>query len=496
MIARFLGVYDGMKLEVQKKTRINLYMILFILAALFLYLILTIIGIVQRSPVMITALLVSMSILAVNLLLLYKGKYQVSSVFTILFMTIFVTIISNITSTKYFAYATNFVLHILPMLLAFTITFSRRFSNMNAGVNLALFIMEYFLFYYPIQPEGKINDNLYVFILVYFLTWFLGANNQSILEESIKAAEDELELNLKRVDKIESVVDTAGKGDFVAEGLDRNSRDRLESGLKILLESFSQALIRIRTLADNVSESAHQVSGASQSLSQGATETAASIEEITASVNEFKGDIRNSVTRSDEVSRIAKNNQESAEKGNRVIQATADTVERIRTESDDIRKIIKLIDDLAFQTNLLALNANVEAARAGKYGKGFAVVAEEVRSLAVRSSAAVKETTSKIESILARIEEAYKSMKESLKQFGEIMNGADRLQVLSSEVSATSREEISKMEMITKSIDHIQAATQSSSAIAEETASASVELDGYSRSLLELIGEYRIKDVD
>ena len=113
---------------------------------------------------------------------------------------------------------------------------------------------------------------------------------------------------------------------------------------------------------------------------------------------------------------MTKRNAENARQGQRTGQAGARAadqgvgdmqnmsaaMEAIKVSSDDIAKIIKTIDEIAFQTNILALNAAVEAARAGEAGMGFAVVADEVRNLAQRSAQAAKETAAKIEGAITK----------------------------------------------------------------------------------------------
>ncbi|MCD7906712.1 MAG: methyl-accepting chemotaxis protein, partial [Clostridium sp.] len=89
---------------------------------------------------------------------------------------------------------------------------------------------------------------------------------------------------------------------------------------------------------------------------------------------------------------------------NQSMQEMIQAREEITASSNEIRKVIKTIEDLAFQTNILALNAAVKAARAGVAGKGFAVVAEEVRNFAIKSSEASKNTAAMIESSLRSVE--------------------------------------------------------------------------------------------
>jgi len=167
---------------------------------------------------------------------------------------------------------------------------------------------------------------------------------------------------------------------------------------------------------------------------------------------------------------------------------------KINASSDEIKKVVKVIDDLAFQTNLLALNANVEAARAGKYGEGFAVVADEVRNLAVRSAAAVKETTGNVEDSIRNIEAGNKAAEATATQLESIMNGSSKVADFLEEIATASKEQAEAIDQITQGLEQIDQVTQSNTASAEESAAAAEELASQSVQLKNMVATFKLKD--
>lgn len=239
--------------------------------------------------------------------------------------------------------------------------------------------------------------------------------------------------------------------------------------------------------AEQTTEAAHQVACSSQSLAEGASQQAASLEETSSSLEEMASMTRRNAEGTVKAGELARQARASADAGVRDMRSMVDSMEAIKKSSDEVGKIIKTIDEIAFQTNLLALNAAVEAARAGEAGLGFAVVAEEVRSLAQRSAQAAKETALKIETALTSTTQGVHISSQVAAQLDSIVQQVRQVDELMAEVTTASGEQSRGIEQITGAVSQMDQLTQSNAANAEESASAAEELNAQSQTLKEAV---------
>jgi len=201
------------------------------------------------------------------------------------------------------------------------------------------------------------------------------------------------------------------------------------------------ALESIRQGGESVAATSVQISGAANSLAEGSTEQAASLEETAASIEEMSSMAKGNAGHTQHARTAATEARQTAEAGAGRISAMQTAMSEIQTASQDITKILKTIDEIAFQTNILALNAAVEAARAGEAGMGFAVVAEEVRSLAQRCAAAAKETAIKIEDSVSKSQQGVALSGEVAQNFTSIQTQIQTLDRLINDIANASTEQ-------------------------------------------------------
>ena len=252
----------------------------------------------------------------------------------------------------------------------------------------------------------------------------------------------------------------------------------------------------LRDLITELNESSHQLSGAageistaSHSLAEGASEQAASLQETTSSLEEMAAMTKRNAEHSRRANALAKQTRDAAERGALDMREMSAAMSTIKTSGDDIAKIIKTIDEIAFQTNILALNAAVEAARAGEAGLGFAVVADEVRSLAQRSAHAARDTSAKIAGAIASTSQGVEISAKVAQTLSDILTRARQVDELAAEVAGASHEQSQGIDQVTQAVGQMDQVTQTNAANAEESAAAVEELNAQAAALKHSVTE-------
>lgn len=312
-----------------------------------------------------------------------------------------------------------------------------------------------------------------------------------VLYENLKLATDNITDIVKDINRVLEEI-ASGNLDVEISADYQGDFAEIKDSLYHIIKSLSQMLGDINEAAEQVSTGSRQVSDGSQALSQGSTEQASSIEELTASITEIAAQTKQNAANANKASELATIAKDNAARGDEQMKEMLDSMEKINESSNNISKIIRVIDDIAFQTNILALNAAVEAARAGQHGKGFAVVAEEVRSLAARSAEAAQETTDLIEGSINRVQAGTKIANETASALNAIVDGIQAAASLIQDIANASNEQASGIAQINKGIEQVSQVIQNNSATAEESAAASEELSGQAELLKQMVGQFKL----
>ena len=322
-----------------------------------------------------------------------------------------------------------------------------------------------------------------------------GDINQSLEKDKDNEFGDLIDDFTKMIENISArakVAEEVAGGDLTVNYTPASDKDVMGKALKKMVRENNKNLSVIRDAAARMASGANEVASASNSLAQGTTEQASAIEEITASIEEIANGAKLNAEDANAANELVQNTKDGAIRGNDQMKQMIKAMKDINESSENISKIMKVIDDIAFQTNILALNASVEAARAGVHGKGFAVVADEVRNLASKSAEAAKDSAEMIEDSIKKVEIGSKLAQETAVALEEIQESVENIAKLVSGIATASVNQANSVGQVNAGITQIADVVQTNSATSEECAAASAELSSLAGQLQHAVAKYKL----
>jgi len=339
------------------------------------------------------------------------------------------------------------------------------------------------------------------------------------------------EITMRRIVRSISLVATRAQliaeGDLTGEPMHMDSNDevtQLAISINRMQENLCQIIRTMMEIAATVSEDSVKLSrSANESFrrtkeqSLQTQQAAAAMQEMSISIAEVSRHAQSAAAGSRQAATTARDGGSIVELMlvgmNSIaesVRSTAATVQRLGRESEQIIRIVNVIEEIAQKTNLLALNAAIEAARAGEQGRGFAVVAGEVRRLAESTRNATTEIAQMIQGIQVHTRDAVEAMEAGTAKVNEgvdinhragealnrIIQMADQVDSMIAQIATASMQQAEAARLSSESVDTINQLGEESAATIPATNSIVESVGHGARRLEEHIGKFRLEDAE
>lgn len=315
---------------------------------------------------------------------------------------------------------------------------------------------------------------------------------QAAQAEQVRAQEEQLAL----VEVVSNQLTELSNGNLTA-----HIHQEVAPQFEELRENFNAATARLRNAFSHVVEAAGEIGAtanvvgeATMNLSMRTENQAGTLEQTARTMNQMAETVAQTAEGAREARGFVVQTKERAEAGSVVVADAVNAMDNIRTSSEQISKILDLIDDIAFQTNLLALNAGVEAARAGEAGQGFAVVASEVRALAQRATDAARDIKELVNNATDNVAIGVRLVDETGASLNEIADMVETIATRVISISEATEDQSTGLSEVNLAVSELESVTQQNTAMVEETAASAQQLADDSGELIQMTAQFQFQD--